>query len=384
MQPYRTMQLPSETTVGRIIGDLPPAERRQYSYARLLHHLLAGGPKKAERCLELEVSERLEKQLGVGPEIGSMYIPLSLDVPQERSGLDLKTGAAGGFTAGVAVSNDIVALLRQKNLLLQLGAQLVTLDKATALPVQTAGSSAVWLAENSGSDISDTDSTFGQRVAFPHELLITTSFSLRLLTQTGSVVENFVRNDLSSAISTALDAAGINGSGLSNEPVGLLRTTGIGDVAGGTNGSVPTFGHIISLEQAVATANADLGSLAYLSTVKMRSLLRQTLEIAGSGRPIWRPAPWGPGQSMMNSYRAYATNAVPSTLAKGAAVNSAHAILFGDFSQCLLINFGAASLLLDPYRLKKQGEVEVSLYLSCDVLVRRPESFSAMQDALLS
>lgn len=373
----------SETTVSRIVDDLSPMERRTYSYARLLRHIAQGGPKKAERCLELEVSEALSRELGVGPEIGSMYVPLSLEPVQERSGLDTKSGAAGGYLGGVAVSNDLATLLRQKNLLLSLGAQLLSLDRAAALPVQTAGSTAVWLQENSGADISDTDSTFGQRVAYPHELLITTSLSLRLLMQTGGVIENFVRNDLAQAIAVALDAAGVNGSGLANEPTGILKTTGIGDVAGGGNGLIPTFGHIVNLEQAVATANADLGSLAYLSTIKMRSKLRQVEENSG-GQMIWRPAPWGPGQSMVNSYPAFATAACPSTLSKGSSVGVAHAILFGDWSQCLLVNFGAASLLVDPYKLKKQAEVEVCCYLSCDVLVRRPESFSAMQDGLIS
>jgi len=36
---------------------------------------------------------------------------------------------------------------------------------------------------------------------------------------------------------------------------------------------------------------------------------------------------------------------------------------------------------VDPYRLKKQGMIEVTTFDTCDVNVRHPESFSAIVDA---
>ena len=40
--------------------------------------------------------------------------------------------------------------------------------------------------------------------------------------------------------------------------------------------------------------------------------------------------------------------------------------------------------LVDPYTLKKQGMVEVTSFQMCDVGVRHPSSFAAIQDATLS
>ena len=40
-------------------------------------------------------------------------------------------------------------------------------------------------------------------------------------------------------VASAIDTVGINGGG-SNEPTGILQTSGIGSVAIGTNGGAPT------------------------------------------------------------------------------------------------------------------------------------------------
>jgi HK97 family phage major capsid protein len=70
-----------------------------------------------------------------------------------------------------------------------------------------------------------------------------------------------VQGDLALILALAIQAAAIKGGG-SNQPTGILGTSGIGDVAGGTNGAQPTFANLVALETAVATANADIGSLA--------------------------------------------------------------------------------------------------------------------------
>jgi HK97 family phage major capsid protein len=392
----RTNSAPmAESTVTRIVSELSNQERRTYSYARLLQHLAKGGPRRnPERTLEIEVSETLERSLGQTPEIGSVWIPLSLSTPQEkaeqrdrmrqRAGLDTLSGLHGGFLASTGVSPDVISLLRQKAMLAKLGAQIVSLDRGVALPVQTANSSSTWVSENPQADTAESDSAFGQRVLFPHEMLTTTSFSLRLLMQSSVVIEAFVRSDISAAVASGLDQAGISGSGLQSQPLGLLGTFGVGSVIAGTDGGTPTHADMVDFEAAVASANADSGNLAFLTTPGVRKLLRNTQEFSGSSFPIWQAAPWSPGAGMILNYRAEVSTAVPSNLSKGNSTGVCNAILFGDWSQLILAEFGSAAVLVDPYKLKRTGQVEVSCYLSCDCLARRPESFAIMTDALVA
>jgi HK97 family phage major capsid protein len=362
----------------RTISDLSTDNRQSYSYARLLKHL-ATEPHLRQGCLESDIDLALAAELGGRPGIGAdeAFVPLSL-----RSGLDSKSGSVGGYLAGTAVG-ELITLLRQKTLVLQLGAQLLQLPRSTSLPVQTSGSTATWASENPGSDVSQTDMAFGQKSLTPHSLTCTTGFSMKLLLQSDSTCEAIVRDDLSRSISVALDAAAINGSGTQNQPVGILQTTGIGDVPGGTNGLIPTFANIVSLEDKLGASHADIGSLSYVTTSAMRTKLKQVEEVSGSGVALWRPAPWAAGQGMMNGYRAEATNAVPSDLVKGNA-NTCHAVIFANWNDLLLAQFGVMALVVDRFALKKRGGVEVTAYIDADVLVRRPESFAAMKDGLIS
>ena len=51
-------------------------------------------------------------------------------------------------------------------------------------------------------------------------------------------IEQLIRADVA-LLADAIDTAAINGGGGSNQPAGILNTTGIGSVAGGTNGLAP-------------------------------------------------------------------------------------------------------------------------------------------------
>ena len=56
-------------------------------------------------------------------------------------------------------------------------------------------------------------------------------------------IEQLIRADFVALLADAIDSAAINGSGSSNQPLGILNTTGIGSVAGGTSGLAPHLDH---------------------------------------------------------------------------------------------------------------------------------------------
>ena len=47
----------------------------------------------------------------------------------------------------------------------------------------------------------------------------------------------------------------------------------------------------------------------------------------------------------------------------------------------MVAEFGVMDLVVDPYRLKKQGMIEVTSFQMVDVGVRQPAQFAAIQDA---
>jgi HK97 family phage major capsid protein len=348
-------------------------ERKQYSFARAI---AAHIPEmKIEAGFEREVEQDLEKKV---PKEYKARGGVLLPTLTTRAGLDSIT-ATKGTELKFTQPGEFIDLLRAKMRLRQLGARVLSgLTGPVSFPKQTAAASGSWVAENPGSDVADSNLLVALVTLAIKTYQASTSFSRQLLVSaiSGSVdAEQMVRDDLSLVNALAFDKAGIDGSGASNQPRGVINTSGIGSVAGGTNGAAPTYANIVDLETAVAAANADDGTLGYLTTPTMRGKLKQTQQFAGTnGVPVWV------GKNEVNGYNGQVSTQVPSALVKGTS-SDCHAIIFGDFSQMIFGEWGVLELVVDPFRLKKQGMIEVTSFMMGDVAIRQAAAFAAMLDA---
>jgi HK97 family phage major capsid protein len=132
----------------------------------------------------------------------------------------------------------------------------------------------------------------------------------------------------------------------------------------------------VDLETAVSVANADVGTLAYLTNAKVRGKLKKTfVDGPGTGERVWQK-----GSEPLNGYRAAVTNAVPSNIAKGTGTNLS-ALIFGNFADLVIGMWGGLDLMVNPYVFSETGTVRVTALQDVDVGVRNEESFSTMEDA---
>ncbi len=367
--------------------DLSEKENRSYSVVRALNASATGDWKNAG--LEREVHNEIARQLG--RESDGLFVPTSLrQTPEmiarmremgQRAPLEATTDASGGYTVQTDVMS-LIDMLRNRMIVRRMGAQVLSgLQGDLSFPRQATGSAFTWVAETPGSDVSDSDATFEQVLMAPKTGQSSTGYSRQLLRQSTIDVEMFVRNDLTLAGALGIDLAAINGSGTSNQPEGILNVTGIGSVAGGTNGLAPTWAHMVDLETQVAIDNADVGALGYLTNAKVRGKLKTTEKASSTGQFVWNDGAEA-GFGSMNGYRAGVTNQVPSNLTKGTSSGVCSAIIFGNWNDLIIGEWGAMEIIVDPYRLKKQGLIEVTSFVMADIAVRHPESFAAMVDAL--
>ena len=74
-----------------------------------------------------------------------------------------------------------------------------------------------------------------------------TKFSHLMRLQSTPEIEQVIRNGFVSILANAIDEAALNGIGSSSQPTGILNTSEIGSLAGGTNGLDPTLDHFINL-----------------------------------------------------------------------------------------------------------------------------------------
>lgn len=248
-----------------------------------------------------------------------------------------------------------------------------------AIPKQTGGATAYWIAESG--DPTESTPVVAQLALTPKTCGAFTDISRKLLKQSSIDAEAFVRGDLATVLALALDAAGIAGTGASNQPTGILSTTGIGDVAAGDpDGAAPDWSDIVNLETEVAIDNADVGALAYLTNAKARGKLKQVEKATSTGLFVWETSTEA-GFGMMNGYRAAASNQVPSNLTKGGGSNLS-AIIFGNWADLIYGLWGTVDILVDPYTNSTSGTVRVVALQDADVGVRHAESFAACQDAV--
>lgn len=289
--------------------------------------------------------------------------------------------AGGNLVATELLGSSFIDLLRNAMVLDTLGVTwLRDLNGNVAIPSQTGTATGYWLAESG--EPTESAASIGQVTLTPKTVGAFTDYSRRLLLQSSIDVEAFVRADLAATIGQSIQAAAINGSGSGNQPTGLLNTVGIGSVAGGTNGAAPTYDHMVDLETAVSNANADVGTLAYLTNTRVRGRLRKTQEFSGTnGKAVWqRGRERGIGDVL--GYDAVVTNAVPNTLTKGTASGICSAIAYGNWADLLIGMWGGLDVLLDPYAGATSGTRRVVALQDVDIAFRRVSSFAAMKDAL--
>lgn len=375
VEQFQAEALRSLSTKPMPTADIGMSEKevKRYSMMRAINALANPGDQSAQReaAFEREASEAVSKVQGKSAR--------GLFVPHEVQKRDLLVGtaSAGGNTVATdLLSGSFIDILRNAMVIDRLGARMMTgLVGQVAIPKQSGGATAYWVAENAA--VTESQQTFGQVTMTPKTVGGYTDISRRLMLQSSIAIESLVQTDLATTLGLAIQQAAISGSGASNQPSGLLTLVTPG-VVGGTNGAAPTWANIIALETAVAFANADIGNMGYLTNAKVRGKLKSTEKFTTSnGMPVYES-----GNTPLNGYQAAITNAVPSNLTKGSASGVASAIIFGNFADLMIGMWGSLDLMVDPYTGSTAGTIRVVALQDVDVAVRNIESFATMVDAL--
>ncbi len=363
-----------------------PTDLRQYSLVRAIRAAAsaASGQQNAwnEAGLELEASREIAKRLGREPQ--GFFVPLDVQrqaIPVARRDLNVANATQGGnLVATELLSQSFIELLRNRMVVRQAGATILGgLVGDIAIPRQTGGATAYWVAE--GNAPTESQQAVDQVALTPHTVGAFTDYTRKMLKQSSIDVESFVRTDLATVLALAIDLAALHGNHVTdaNQPDGIAATSGIGSVAGGENGAAPTWAHIVQLETEVAQDNADVGRVAYITNAKVRGKLKVTPRVTGTETMIWDN-----GATPLNGYPALVSNQVASNLVKGGSGAVCSAIFFGNWGDLIIGMWGTLDVLVDPYTGSTSGTVRIVTLQDVDIAVRHAESFAAMLDALTS
>lgn len=348
--------------------DMEPKEKRSYSMFRAINAAATGNWAKAG--LEREASDEIAKRLNKEPK--GFFVPN--DISWSQRDLTVGTATAGGNMKGTDhMGADFIDALRPRLVLGQMGARMMSgLQGDVAIPALNAKTTAYWVAENAAP--TEGAPTVRQVTMAPKTVGAYVDISRKLMIQSDPSAEQIFRDDMVNQVASAIDTVGINGGG-SNEPTGILQTAGIGSVAIGTNGGAPTWASVVNNIREVDVDNAADGSLYFLTNAKVVAKLRTTAKVSSTDSVMIM----GETDNLLG-YQVWSTNNVPSTLTKGSTSGSCSAMIFGNFNDLIIGEWGGVDVLVDPYTGSSTGATRVTVFKDVDVAVRHAQSFSSVQD----
>ena len=359
---------------------LTEREARRFSMVRAISALAATGAesRKAREAaaFEIECSQAVADK--IGREARGVFVPNEV---QQRDLVVGTTTAGGHLVSTDLLASSFIDLLRNRMSVMRAGAQMLTgLQGNIAIPRMTGAATAYWVTE--GNAPTESQQAFDQVTMSPKTVGAFTDLSRKLLLQSSVDVEGLVRRDLATVLGLEIDRVALNGSGTAPQPRGVLQTSGIGAVVGGTNGLAPTWAHIVELWSDVAAANADFGTTGFVTNSKVIGKLMTTEKATGTAQFVCPGFPDASGVTSIAGARAVVSNQVPSNLTKGTSSGVCSAIAFGNWADLIVGMWGVLDLMVDPYSNSTSGTVRVVALQDVDVAVRHAESFSAMLDAL--
>jgi len=333
--------------------DMTPKEVARYSVFRAMRAAAENDWKDAG--LELEAHRELSKRFGAGQGKRSFYVPLDI----QKRDLVAATPSAGGNL--VATDNiSFIDILRARSVAMRMGAMRMTgLVGNVTVPRQTGAATAAWLA-NEGTGVSESDQTFSQMALSPKNVAAYTEISRQLMMQSSPSAEMIVMNDLAAVVALAVDSAAIQGTGLTGQPTGIISTSGIGSVTGTTL----AYSGILEFQTDVMAANALINpaTSGYVTTPAVAALLATRQRFASTDTPLWEG---GLMDGRVAGFGAMSSTQMPASR-----------LLFGDFNQLVIAEWGALELDVNPYANFPAGITGVRAFYTVDVGVRYAASFA--------
>ncbi len=170
--------------------------------------------------------------------------------------------------------------------------------------------------------------------------------------------EQWLRRELARTAATAVDTAVLNGSGAAGQPLGLVNTSGLST----QSGTSLAWSGALTMKKNAAVANAQDGSVGFLSTPTVRALLEGREKASGNGGFIWQ-------ENQVADCPAFASTLMP-----------AGAMLAGPMSGVTLAIWGSGlEIQINPYdaSLFKSGVAQARVLVAVDVAITvAPSAFT--------
>lgn len=331
-----------------------------YNFARLLCGLREYDVARLAPY-ESACSDAIARACGRQPHHGYAFVPVDMQqVSLMRRDLTSGIGGAGGYlvSTDVAPGNIFVGFLHANSVLIRQNVSRLALVGNAGFPKISGTISNYWLPTE-GVGLTESQMNFAIAAGTPKSLGSYCEMSDLLLKQTSAAAQFFVLREMARATAAELDKKLLSGSGASGEPTGLLNVNGVGSVAG----TSLAYGGILDVIKNVENASALVqpAHAGFVLAPDVARLLRAREKAVGSGMIM--------NGNTLADFPAQVTKSIPDG-----------SMVFGDWSQMVLCEWGLLEVGVDPYGsdggLFKKGFVGIRTIWTIDPVVLHPESFN--------
>jgi len=314
---------------------------------------------------ELEASNAVAKRLNLIPDPHKFYIPFEvLERPIDmrlveaaRGYRDISIGVGGGAYLVGAENIGFIELLRNRSVVLKMGTTRLTgLVGNVTIPKQTGAATAYWMAESES--ITESQQTFVQVALSPKNCGAYTEISRQLLLQSSPGVEAIVSNDLATVVALAVDVGVLRGTGGAAQPLGIIGTSGLGSVSGTSF----AYSSIMEFQTDVAGSNVTPLRPGFVTPSATAGTAKQKVKFASTASPIWEGSLWD--------------GTIDGMAAMSSEQMSSATMLFGDWSQVIVGEWGVLEIEMNPYADFKAGIIGVRAIYSMDSALKYAGAFS--------
>ena len=381
--------LKAETVESVQTPDIPEKELDQASIVAGTRAILTNDWSSREAGLIREISQEVESKGGKRTTANSFMLPYSA-FAEKRATYVTSTNNVGGFLVPQDYRPaDFIESLKNKSVALQAGVQTLNdLQGDVVIPKRAASGSTYWLSTETTA-ITSGNSTFSQLTLAPANVASLEKYSRQQVLQGLPAIEELIRTDMQNNLMLAMDSAILSGSGSSGQPTGILNTSGVNSVAMGTNGGAITIDALINLEGSVVIDNGIVNpaTTGYLTNGKVVNDLKKLKD--SSNQYLYNVgavvAGRGATPASINGYSITDSMQLPSNLTKGSSSSNCSAVIFGDFSQCLVGLWGGIEIVVgedaDDF---SKGLSSIRGIMTMDVGVRNAVSFGVIKDVTTS
>lgn len=243
---------------------------------------------------------------------------------------------------------DILEPLRAKNVLVAAGAKFITgLVGDVQVPSMSAGN-VTW--EGEAASAKDGGQTFTAVKLSPKRLTAYVDISKQFLVQDSKSAEALIRQDIINAINSKLEATILGSAvGTTTQPAGIFN--------GKTKKTIASFKDVCELEANVEDANV-IGECKYVMSNKAKAALRNMAKSAKSTELVMEGGAID-GTAVLNTSNVEEQN-----------------VVYGDFSNLAIGQWGSIDLLVDPYTKAADGQVRLVVNAFFDAKVLRDGAFA--------